>query len=111
MVSFPDLDWDWLLDSVKRGNLQNRLGYLVSVASDYARTRGDLAVSERLQAVAVRLEEARLAKEDTLAASVTEAERRHYRAHRPAAAAHWNLLTGFGAHQLRYADPVRVAET
>lgn len=103
LVTFADLDWDWLLDQAKRSSLQNRLGYLVSLASELAQARIDRAVATRLRTVESRLEEARLAKEDTLGRTVTEVERRHLRAHRPAAAAHWNLLTSLRAQDLRYA--------
>ena len=57
----------------------------------------------RLLAVERKLEDARLAKEDTLGRTMTEAERRYVRDERPPAAAHWNLLTRLRAEDLRYA--------
>lgn len=103
LVTFADLDWAWLLDQVKLSNAQNRLGYLVSLARTVAERCGDTAAAGRLLEAEHRLEDARLAKEDTLGRALTEAERRHLRDHRPAAAAHWNLLTALRAEDLRYA--------
>jgi transcriptional regulator with XRE-family HTH domain len=102
LVTFGDLDWDWLLDQVKRWNVQNRLGYLVTLAQEVAQKRDDAAGVTRLLEAEHKLEEARLAKEDTLGRVLTEAERRYLRDHRPQAAAHWNLLTGLRMEDLRY---------
>jgi len=102
VTRFADLDWDWLVNEAKRWNVQNRLGYLVSLAMDVARRQGDTVTVSRLAGVEQHLEDARLAKEDTLGRALTEAERRYLREHRPPGAAHWNLLTSLGADDLRY---------
>jgi transcriptional regulator with XRE-family HTH domain len=102
LVTFADLDWDWLVDQAKRSNVQNRLGYLVSLAHEVAQKRGDSTVSARLVEAEHKLDEARLAKEDTLGRLLTEAERRYLRDHRPQTAAHWNLLTSLRTEDLRY---------
>jgi len=103
LTRFADLDWDWLVNEAKRWNVQNRLGYLVSLAMDVARRRGDSAAVSRLKRVEQQLEDARLAKEDTLGRTLTEPERRYLREHRPPVPAHWNLLTSLRADDLRYA--------
>jgi len=103
LVTFVDLNWDWLLDQAKLSNLQNRLGYLVSLARTVAQKRGDSTAFTRLLEAERRLEDARLVKENTLNRALTDAERRHLRVHRPASAAHWNLLTSLQAKDLRYA--------
>jgi hypothetical protein len=103
LMRFVDLDWDWLVNEAKRWNTQNRLGYLVSLAMDVARRRDDSGTVGRLERVQQQLEDARLAKEDTLGRTLTESERRYLREHRPATAAHWNLLTSLRADDLRYA--------
>jgi hypothetical protein len=103
LVTFADLDWDWLVDHAKLANVQNRLGFLVSLARELAEKRGDPRTMNRLLAVEKKLEDARLAKEDTLGRAMTEAERRYSRDERSPAAAHWNLLTRLRADDLRYA--------
>jgi transcriptional regulator with XRE-family HTH domain len=103
LTRFAHLDWDWLVNEAKRWNVQNRLGYLVSLAMEVAKRRSDSAAVPRLERVEQQLEDARLAKEDSLGRTLTEAERRYLREHRPPAAAHWNLLTSLRADDLRYA--------
>lgn len=103
LTHFPGLDWEWLVREVKLANLQNRLGYLVSLAKHLAEARQDATAVDALDEARRQLEDARLAKEDTLGRQVTEAERQYFRQHRPEAAARWNLLTTLRAEDLRYA--------
>lgn len=102
LAHFPELDWAWLVREAKLANLQNKLGYLVSLAKHLAEAKNDAMAANALEAAGRQLEDARLAKEDTLGREVTEAERRYFREHRPEAAAHWNLLTTLRAEDLRY---------
>src|SRR5467141_1639260 len=92
---YPDLDWDWLVTQAKLRDLQNRLGFVGSLAREVAQRKAQPATVAALAAVERRLEPSRLAREDTLSReSMTQAERRWLREHRPAHAQHWNLLTG-----------------
>jgi transcriptional regulator with XRE-family HTH domain len=106
MSTYTDLDWQWLRDRAKLGNVQNRLGYLVSLAKDVVRSRAEK--SHEIQALSEwerDLEEARLAREDTLCRdSMPPAERSWLKVHRPPAAEHWNLLTGLTLEQLPYVE-------
>ena len=102
VLTFPDLDWDWLLSQAKQQDLQNRLGYVVSLARSVARLRG-LDVAQDLEAREALLERSRLVREDVFGrGSLTEAERRWLRTHRPSEAAHWNLLSDLRAEHLSY---------
>lgn len=103
LLHYPNLNWDWLLDHAKRQNLQNRVGFLVSVARDLAQKQGATDVVATLAHWEHELEDARLARVDVLARRLTAAERRYFQANRSAAAAHWNLLTGLNADTLQYA--------
>jgi hypothetical protein len=102
LVKFSDLNWDWLLREAKLANVQNRLGYLVSLAKQVSESQNETQALERLEAARVRLEEARLAKEDSLGRRLTEVERHHLRHERSDVAKHWNLLTTLRANDLRY---------
>ena len=102
LVTFADLDWRWLMDQVKLANVQNRLGFLVGLARQLAAKRGEPAGALQLADVERQLEDARLAKEDTLGRALTEAERHHLREHRPPSAVHWNLLTSLRVEDLRH---------
>jgi transcriptional regulator with XRE-family HTH domain len=104
LVRYPTLDWRWLLREAKAGDLQNRLGYLVTLARQLAERKGDSETTQELGARERELEASRLQREDAFRASMTEAERRWLREHRPAEAAHWNLLTNLTASTLADAD-------
>jgi hypothetical protein len=105
LLTYPDLDWAWLVRHAKLHDVQNRLGFLVAVAKGLAADRRELeSAFDQLSAVEGQLERARLAREDTLCReSMPAAERRWLQAHRSALAKHWNLLTGLTADQLPYA--------
>lgn len=103
LLEFRDLDWGWLLDQAKLANLQNRLGFVVTLAREVAERTHDASAVEKLEQAERTLSDARLAREDTLGRKVTQPERSGLLAHRPAAAAYWNVLTRLQAADLRYA--------
>jgi hypothetical protein len=99
-LHFPDLNREWLVEQAKLHDVQNRLAYVVTLASELA---GD-GVAARLREMVLGLEPSRLAREDTLCHdSMTEAERRWLRQQRPPQAQHWNLLTDLRREHLPYA--------
>jgi len=105
LLTYPDLDWQWLVDHSKLHDVQNRLGFVVAVAravaarhAGYSHAEGKLAAAEQ------QLERARLAREDTLGReSMPPAERRWLVENRSPAARHWNVLTSLSDDQLSYA--------
>lgn len=102
---YPDLDWSWLVSRVKQQDLQNRLGYVVHLAWELATRKGRPDVAARLALVLEPLKRSKLAREDTLSEeSMTDAERRWLREHRPAAAAEWNVLSDLTSGQLGHVD-------
>jgi transcriptional regulator with XRE-family HTH domain len=104
-VEFFGLDWDWLLAQVKLIDVQNRLGFVVTLARRLAERREDGGAVSILASVEARLQRSRLAREDTLChESMTHAERLWLRAHRPADARRWNLLTDVVLEELRHAS-------
>ncbi len=105
LFTYTDLDWEWLRDRTKLNNAQNRLGYLVHLAEETARSlperQGATQVLSRWES---ELEEARLAREGTLCRdSMPERERQWLKTSRHEAAIHWSLLTGLTSEQLPYA--------
>jgi hypothetical protein len=98
---YPDLSWTWLVDHAKQRNVQNRLGFVVSLARQSAERRGENHVADLLSRVEKELEPSRLAAETTLAReSMTPAERKWLRENRSDAARHWNVLSGMTAESL-----------
>ena len=100
LLKYPDLDWAWLLREAKADDLQNRLGFLVSVARQLAELRGETGTAKRLAEQEQTLEGSRLQREGAFRESLTDAERRWFREHRPPHARHWNMLSTVNASEL-----------
>jgi transcriptional regulator with XRE-family HTH domain len=103
LVKYPDLDWAWLLREAKADDLQNRLGFLVCVARQLAELRGERGTANKLAEQEHSLEGSRLQREGAFRESLTNAERRWLREHRPPHAAHWNMLSTVDASELAHA--------
>lgn len=102
--TYADMDWDWLVTNAKVRDRQNRLGYVVALARKLGKQSVDSARPDKLAAHQSLLERSRLAGEDTLCHdSMTQAERKWLRSHRPQEARHWNLLTDLDVRNLAYA--------
>ena len=103
VLTFWPLDQEWLVREAKLLDLQNRLGFVVTLARGLAERAGNELRGQVLKDLETVLERSRLAREDTLCrASLPEAERRWLTKHRPAEARHWNVLTDWTADALRY---------
>jgi transcriptional regulator with XRE-family HTH domain len=104
VLRYWTLDWSWVVREAKVRDLQNRLGFVVSLARSLAARTEDREKARALADLEVQLDRSRLAREDTLCrASLPEPERRWLVEHRSEAAKHWNLLTDWTADALRYA--------
>ena len=104
-LAYADMDWDWVVQNAKLLDRQNRLGFVVTLASQLAAKSADPHRSGRLREYMAVLERSRLVKEDTLCHdSLTETERKWLRSNRPAEAAHWNLLTDMKAENLPHSS-------
>jgi transcriptional regulator with XRE-family HTH domain len=92
----------WLVENARKFNLQNRLGFVVTLARRIAESQN----SERLLELAQlenTLDESRLVKEDFFPRPPrTEGEKKWLRNNRTEDAAHWNLLTRMRPEHLQY---------
>ena len=105
LLRFPELDWQWLVSTAKLNDLQNRLGFLTSVARRLAERRGEKEKASLLAQRESLLERSRLVREDTLChESLTQSERDWLRNRRPGDAKHWGLLTDLSPDNLSYGD-------
>lgn len=101
LARYPDVDWKWLVPYSKQHDLQNRLGFVVTLARELAERRGEVTTVDVLKKWEGILEDSRLQKEDSFAGDgMTEAERRWLRANRSTEAAHWNLLSNVSVEEL-----------
>jgi transcriptional regulator with XRE-family HTH domain len=95
----------WLVGNARKFNLQNRLGFVVSLARRVAETQNDHLRSAELSQLESLLDESRLAKEDAFYRPPrTESEREWLRKNRTEDAVHWNMLTDMRPEHLQYAS-------
>jgi transcriptional regulator with XRE-family HTH domain len=103
-VEYCNLNWEWLIREVKIRDVQNRLGFIVTLARQLTEKRNNVAATVKLCEIEATLDRARLVREDTLCQdSLSAAECRWLKKARPAEARHWNLLTDLSLDALRYA--------
>lgn len=104
LLAFADLDTTWLVREAKLNDLQNRLGFLTTLAQDLALTHPRFAHrAQDLAQLLATLEPSRLAREDTLfEPPMSQSTREMLRRLQTPAAAHWNVLTYWKAEHLNY---------
>lgn len=106
LLNFPDLDWRWLLAQARLHNLQNKLGFLVTVARLKLEEKGELQ-SRRYRnshSAEEELQSSLLAQEYVFGeTALTPRERQWLRENRPESAADWNLLSDLAPEHLKYA--------
>jgi hypothetical protein len=105
MLKYSDLDWNSLIREVKVRDLQNRLGFVTSVARAVAERQGDQVKAELLRSKEAALARSRLLMEDTLCRdSLTKTERQWLNTARSKDAKYWRLLTDLRPEHLSYAS-------
>jgi hypothetical protein len=103
LLRYPEVDSAWLLERAKRLDLQNRLGFIVSLAREVREAQGD-PVPPNLTELEAALDRSRLARFGTLCqASMSEEEGRFLYENRSEQARRWNLLTDLRLEDLPYA--------
>jgi len=108
-LTYPEMDWDWLTRAAKANDLQNRLGFVLSIARGLAQLRGEGSTADQLGQVESSLKRSLLAREDTLChESMTQVERRWLRRNRPPQARQWRLLTDLSPEQYDLSASKRV---
>jgi transcriptional regulator with XRE-family HTH domain len=105
LLRYPDVNWDRLVTYAKQYDAQNRLGFLVALASRLAAAKGDAAAVELLDRREQALQRSLLQQDDTFSrTSLTQAERRWLATNRSPEAKRWNLLATLDVHRLLNAD-------
>lgn len=95
VAHYPDMDSNWLVSHARLQNLQNRLGFTVTLARLASH-------NDALQQTEQKLAESKLAKEDSFCRELNEVERRWLRENRSEQAREWNLLSDLRPDALRY---------
>ena len=101
LVRYPDVDWDRLVTYAKQHDAQNRLGFLVALASRLATANGAASTADVLQRREQALHRSLLHHDDAFSrTSLTQAERRWLAANRSSEAKRWNVLATLNADRL-----------
>jgi transcriptional regulator with XRE-family HTH domain len=95
VFQYSDMPLDFLVREARARNLQNRLGFVVTLAR-HAAGREDLQPLEQT------LADSKLEKEDSFCKELNEVERRWLREHASGEAKSWHLLSDMRPEGLRY---------
>jgi transcriptional regulator with XRE-family HTH domain len=95
VLRYREMPLDWLVREARARNLQNRLGFVVTLARRTA-GRDDLGPLERT------LADSKLEKEDSFCRELSEPERRWLREHSSEEAKQWHLLSDLRPDALRH---------
>lgn len=96
-------DSDWLVEKAKKFDLQNRLGFVVSLACRLSERTAETDRTNALSNLKATLDRSRLAREDSFPRPPrNDAEREWLMRNRPEEAGHWNLLSDLRPEHLQY---------
>jgi transcriptional regulator with XRE-family HTH domain len=95
VLRYPDMPADFLVREARVRNLQNRLGFVVTLARRAAQRDG-------LQPLEQTLADSKLEKEDSFCKELNEPERRWLQQHSSEEAKQWHLLSDLRPDALRY---------
>jgi transcriptional regulator with XRE-family HTH domain len=97
VLELSEASWKKVVAAAKILDIQNRLGFVVSLARMVAERRSEQKKAIALKKKEESLSKSRLMREDTLCSDfLTEAEKRWIRQNRTPEAEFWNLLSDFG---------------
>jgi transcriptional regulator with XRE-family HTH domain len=104
LLKYWDMDFTWVVDHAKKFDLQNRLGFVVSVARKVSENGGQNDLRTRtLMNLESNLDRSRLVREDDFPKPIqNRAERQWLLENRPDDAKHWNLVTDLQPGHLGY---------
>ena len=104
VLRYWQMDFNQLVELAKRFDLQNRLGFVVSLARQASERTSDSQRTATLRAVENLLDRSRLAREDFFYRPPRNAmEREWLLSNRPESAKQWNLLSDLRPEHLQYA--------
>lgn len=103
LLEYWAMDFTWLVTQAKTHDLQNRLGFVVSLARQLSGKGHDDARTRALAELETALDRSRLVREDDLIRPArNDVERQWLMQNRPEEARHWNLVTDLRPEHLGY---------
>jgi len=104
VMRYLNMDWDWVLQQSKLHDVQNRLGFVLTLGREVAEQRQYLEAADALRKVEQRVRGSQLSRIDTYCnEGLTQAEKRWLQDHSSAEARRWNLLSDLKPEHLSHA--------
>ena len=104
LLRYWRMDFRWLVVEAKKSDLQNRLGFVASLARQLSARTAEAERTQGLAQLESLLDRSRLAREDYFFRPPrSDRERQWLVQNRPEAAQHWNLLSDLRPEHLQYA--------
>lgn len=101
VLTYHDLDWEWVTREAKIHDVTNRLGFTVTLARELAQQQRKLGKVQSLEEIEKKLERSKLVREETFChENMTEAERKWLRQRSTPEARRWNLLSDLAVEHL-----------
>lgn len=102
LVYWQEMDLEWLFEEATRRGVQNRLGFVLTLARKAGtKLAADSSRERAMAALEAALKQHLLPREESLH-EMNQAERKWLEGHRPKEAREWNLLTDWQPGMLRY---------
>lgn len=103
-LAYSNMDWDWVVRQTKLQDVQNRLGFVLTLARSVAERVDDTAVADRLRKVEKSLHASVLVRELTFCNEhMPPTERRWLKQNSTPQAKHWNVLSDLSVEHLSHA--------
>src|SRR5258708_681752 len=107
VLTYNDMDWDWVVREAKVNDVTNRLGFAVTLARELAEKKQDSTATEKLKVVESGLRRSVLAREDTFCQErMTQAERQWLKLKSSTEARRWNVLSDLSPEHLTHSAHV-----
>lgn len=104
VLTYGNMDWNWVVRQTKLHDVQNRLGFVLTLARSLAERMNDTAVANRLREVEKQLHASVLRRELTFCHDhMLPAERRWLKHNSTPEAKHWNVLSDLSVEHLSHA--------
>ncbi|MEJ2008064.1 MAG: helix-turn-helix transcriptional regulator [Acidobacteriota bacterium] len=103
LLQYWQMDLDWLVEQAKRCDLQNRLGFVATLARRLSEGTAETERTRALSSLESTLDRSRLAREDSFPRPPrNNAEREWLIRNRLKEARHWNMLSDLQPEHLKY---------
>jgi DNA-binding XRE family transcriptional regulator len=103
-LAYSNMDWDWVVRQTKLRDVQNRLGFVLTLARSLSERMNDTAAANRLREVEKRLHASVLVRELTFCNEhMPTAERQWLKQNSTREARHWNVLSDLSPEHLSHA--------